>query len=1052
MRQNSNEVWRGKIWGSSEAYLVLDKLDNIDSTQKYEKVKAILRLKELTEQSKVDFLASTFTKSDNERKFLLWSEKYVEEISLETLAEKMIGWTPTTYSNPFQNTFIRLNFAPIQSQVLSLFSNKLGNIDCFPKYEKVKAILGLKELPEQTKKDFLLSTFAKSDSERKFLFWSEKYVDEVDIETVVDKMINETTTAHSNPFQKTFVRLNIEPIQSQVLSLVSNKLGNIDNLPKYEKVKAILGLKELPEQTKKDFLLSTFAKSDRERKFLFWFEQYVDEVDIETVVDKMINETTTTYSNPFQKIFERITNLDAQSQIVSLFLNKLGSIDNHSKYEKVKAILGVKELSEKAKKDFLCSAFIQSDNEQKFLLWYEGIVHEFDVQYIIEGFAKYKFKKFSYQILFSRLTEDAIKIEIISKVFNQLDKIDDFVKYNEIKKMLTLDFISDIIKPEMLNAIFQKSSYVNKLRLSNDFNQYFDYDVKIATEAALNCTERVFEISLLFDYLIGYEQLGFEKTTWLNSVILELGVSDGLAFLNQISKVHLIKPIKNKFAGIPLIKLIGVKSPNDITYVNDNLSLFPSEYYAQIKSFYHLVSNSGYYRSYSSWQHTKNYSDRILCIEYILKSEILSDQSLLDYYQNTDKTDYINELEYLKSFKELNLVLGAENKDNLIHALITAFIGGFQSAIKDFAKSIKEEALINLLKNIKYLDKEFLDVFLQKELNDFSIPIKLKLWVYDVIDYFDFNQFYFYYFTLNSVERSIFNKKAKARMGATLKQAMLKQREPWEFIKADNESSINKYSATWRSIWFDEGEIRFCINTNCDFSRAFTWDFSEEKFNLLFDYISGRRLKELTIWAKDNIVIKVEGLEELEEVIWKVQIQKEVETGVDIGLRGKSGNRIPINMILRNQCIQLLNQFQLNELEPTRVLEKTFNLEKGGLTVDISLLYSIPINKNEIAIIWESLELEKSKATHIFKCSRDQYGEILSDVEFYLQSKSKVRSSLNSNNFEDVERQKKMKYLCRIDHDNFDFSKWEKSLCEALPELKPLTSNKSGEKNTNPLI
>lgn len=362
--------------------------------------------------------------------------------------------------------------------------------------------------------------------------------------------------------------------------------------------------------------------------------------------------------------------------------------------------------------------------------------------------------------------------------------------------------------------------------------------------------------------------------------------------------------------------------------------------------------------------------------------------------------------------------------------------------MKGFAKSIKEEALLNLLKNIKYLDKEFLSIFLENEISNFSIPMKLKLWIYDLSEYFDFNQFCFYYFTLNSIEKSIFNKKAKAIMGATLKQGMLKLREPWEFIKADSESNIYKYSAKWRSIWFDEGEIRFCVDTNCNFSNAFKWDFSEEKFNLLFDYISGRRLKDLTIEVKDDFIIKVEGLEELEEVIWKVQFQNEVETGVGFGMRSKSINRIPINIILRNQCIQLLNQFQLNELEPTRVLEKTFNLAKGGLTVDISLLYSIPINKNEIAIIWESLELEKSKATHVFKCSRDEYGKIFSDIESYLQSKSKVRSSLNSNNSEDIERQNKMKHLCRIDHDNFDFSKWEKSLFEALPELKLLTSNK----------
>ena len=141
-------------------------------------------------------------------------------------------------------------------------------------------------------------------------------------------------------------------------------------------------------------------------------------------------------------------------------------------------------------------------------------------------------------------------------------------------------------------------------------------------------------------------------------------------------------------------------------------------------------------------------------------------------------------------------------------------------------------------------------------------------------------------------------------------------------------------------------------------------------------------------------------------------------------------------MLLRNQCIQLLNNFQIKELEPTRVLEKTFNPNKGGIGVDISLLYSIPINEYEVAIIWESLELEKAKATHIFKCIRTEYENIFSEIEYYLSRSSKVRSTLNSKDVDAIKHQTKLRYLSRIEHDNFNFSKWENSLYEILPELK----------------
>jgi cold shock CspA family protein len=1011
------------------------KLGSIDSVQKYSKVKAILGLNEVKEKIKKEFVELTFSNSDSVRRYLLWSENYVNEIDLEAITDNMILEKVTSYHNPFMNIFSRISNELVQKQLLILFLEKLEIIDSERKYKLVKAILDLKEVHEKSKNDFLDLSYTRSDSARKFLFWHENYVNEIDLEAVTDNMILEKVTSYHNPFKNIFTKICDGLDQIQVLTLFSNKLENIDSDVKYNVVKAILGLTEVQEKSKSEFLNLAYARSDSARKFLFWYENFVNEFNLEAVTDNMISDNSTSYSNTYQKIFEKIFNEFDQTEVLNLFLNKIGYIDSSKKYEKIIIILKLNEISEKVKKEFLDLVFVKSDNVRKFLFWYYGLVHEFDIQFIIKVITDGIFSNISYDTIFSRFPESIDKTGLISKVIRQIGDVDDFSKYNNIKKILDSNMIKEFINKDILEEIFQKSSFVNKLRLSYDFHEYFKYNLQTITHQALNCNERILEISLLFDYIIESKFPVHKITDWLDNVMHELNVSENLSFLYQISKIILLKPLKNKFAGKSLIKLIGVTFPNVISYVNSNLSLFPPEYHTQIRSFYHLVTSNGYYRHYSAWQHTKIYEDRILCIEHILKSESLSNQIILEYYQNSTSADYINEIEILRSFKELHIILTSDNKDELIHQLMSCFIDGFQASIKDFKKSIKEETFINLLKNIHYIDKEFLSKFLENKIIDFDIPLKLKLWVYGIINYFDFNQYCFYYFTLNSIERSIFNKKAKALMGETLKQSMLKQREPWELIYIENETAIKKYSATWRSIWFDDSEIRFCIDTNANFSEPFTWNFSEEKFNFLFDYISGRKLKELTIWTQNNFVYKVEGLDELEELIWKVQIQKEVETGSGLSLRNKLVNKIPINMILRNQCIQLLNQFQLNELEPTRVLEKTINLEKGGITVDISLLYSIPINKNDIAIIWESLEFEKSKATHIFKCFRDEYVEIFSDIEYYLQSRSKVRSSLNSNSIEDVERQKKMKYLCRIDHDNFDFSKWEKSLYEVLPEL-----------------
>ena len=364
------------------------------------------------------------------------------------------------------------------------------------------------------------------------------------------------------------------------------------------------------------------------------------------------------------------------------------------------------------------------------------------------------------------------------------------------------------------------------------------------------------------------------------------------------------------------------------------------------------------------------------------------------------------------------------------------------NSLQKILKEFTDEEILKKIVLAQRKDENFISRIARLYAN-LPISIMLRLWLNDIYGKFDYYQFVNYYFTLNSIERRIFNKKAKAMMTEEIKSSMLKMKEPWKLIETINndiEESIQIFSATWKSIWFRDGYIMICIDKESRFTDCYNWNFSEEKMNLLYEYISGRKLRELRITVVNNKIKDIEGLEDLEEVIWKIEIQKEIETGV-IGnsILNKSGSiKIPVNMVLRNRCIQFLNRLQLSELEPTRVIEKAYNLTRGGISVDVSLLYSIPINYYEIAIIWESLELEKAKRTHIFKCGRDEFKSIFNDIEVNLSSQIKIRSKLNSSDYDDVNYQKKLRYISGINHDNLDYKKWESDLFEVLPELKEM--------------
>lgn len=441
-------------------------------------------------------------------------------------------------------------------------------------------------------------------------------------------------------------------------------------------------------------------------------------------------------------------------------------------------------------------------------------------------------------------------------------------------------------------------------------------------------------------------------------------------------------------------------------------------------------------------------------------NKLFDNAKLINGIFNFNFEEFLNKLEHLinknMDLKEAMLlidILKLDNSKNYSAQKLNSNINFWILWFSDLESTIFTKNLIG------FLDEEIITKFMiaQRKDENFiakiiklysSLPpsIILKLWLNDIHGNFDYKLFSNYYFTLNSNERKVFNKRAKAFMNEVITTSIYKQKEPWKLIKtfySDNEELVKTYSASWKSIWFRDGYILICIDKEPKFSEPYFWDFSEEKLNLLNEYISGKKLSELKITVIGDKIKNIEGLDYLEEIIWKLEIQREIYSeNIGSNILDKTSDlKIPANMIIKNCCIQFLNQLQLRELEPTRIIEKTYNMKSGSITIDVSLLYSIPINNFEIAIIWESLELEKSKRTHIFKCSSDEYKKKFNDIEDNLVNQIKVRSKLNSSDFEDVNYQKKLKYLSGINHDNLDYNKWKSDLFELLPELKNLNIN-----------
>jgi hypothetical protein len=473
------------------------------------------------------------------------------------------------------------------------------------------------------------------------------------------------------------------------------------------------------------------------------------------------------------------------------------------------------------------------------------------------------------------------------------------------------------------------------------------------------------------------------------------------------SNFLLLKPKKNKYYGFPLIKLMTI----DIAYINKNIEVFDDP----ILSLVHTSLYRSKSHHHSNYVTSDMYNSLVRFVERTLNTYNFKELLLGDTVTEPTKINVI------KNLKKLSNHFGIEEyTQDFFQNEALNFVESIKNDLVYFIKN--EDEFIERMISIYQIDSNVCEEFLNNHIINFSTYVKLKLWVNDVYEVFDYNNYGFYYFRLNKYEKKRYNEKAKALMKEKLKKMMIAQRVPWEYNYTD-ENGINFYSASWRSVWFLDGALKICVKEVEEeniFSEPYEWSYCEEKFNFLFGYLSRKKVENLTIQEKNGKILEIIGLNILGESIYKANLEKEInEKGLNKVLKQEGLNKIPPSLIIKNQCVMYLNEIQDTDKTPTRILEISKDTN-ANVSADVSLLFTIT-KDSVVFVMWESLEFHKSKATHIFKMSVEEYPKYIEDISKFLRENLKVRSKLNS--FQEEEK-KKLRYLGRIDHDNFDFNKW----------------------------
>ena len=235
----------------------------------------------------------------------------------------------------------------------------------------------------------------------------------------------------------------------------------------------------------------------------------------------------------------------------------------------------------------------------------------------------------------------------------------------------------------------------------------------------------------------------------------------------------------------------------------------------------------------------------------------------------------------------------------------------------------------------------------------------------------------------------------------------------------------------WRNLYYKNGAIQIFIDKTTA-TEDYKWEVAQEEWNLLTqEYFNNRQIEDIIVEVDNNNRIKsINGLEDVEVKIVFAKIRKYGTAETKAEVTNNEVIKIMHNVAARNQCINFLAR-QKSDYNVIDIHELVTD-QYGSLRRDVSFIFPIKDNFDNIYLVWESAEFEKSKATHIFKCKESMNEEVENNIKEFIESTIKC-SRLNSSEIEDRKIKADLHYLCRVDHDNTDHLAWEDKMREVMP-------------------
>ncbi len=831
----------------------------------------------------------------------------------------------------------------------------------------------------------------------------------------------------------------------------------------YKLVKEIVASNKINEQEKNTFLKSAFDKTNAEYQYKLFFDNlvliseqeqsillqryltfignicisnYAKFIDIAhsdkiaklakvPFIESAFENTNSEYQYKMLNDGLLILSEEKQIEFLKNYLFELGSI-SFSNYEKIKNIAKSDRFEKSAKDIFLKSAIENSNAEYHYKMLIEDNLLNIQNET----------SKLQIKLLQKYLTK--INIIDIDSNWNVYDRN---WKSNTIKFIAQSNLIEKNSKDAFLKSAFEKSTAECQYKLLFEDNliniqnetpesqinllskfERLDLDkIKIISESD-KLEETVKDAFLKSAFKKSTTEIQYEML-FGNSLIKDIYFK--LGFLISATQCGRMTFTKGSYAGETYFEVLE----RDIEYLHKNKSN------SDIKKFYTI--KHGYWR-YSGGEKNQYY----LSSKYKQWKEVWI--SILEDINNKIENkkifsvdsgieEFFNLIAQINDVRELFYIFRIEFNENDFKIGI---IKSIEQLNFDFIENVKN---YRILACIKRCNPEFYSSLFEKNYPNILKIDRLYLWLNNLNSYYNYLELVQSAWQLSNDERKLLNKRIKEYAKDERLQKFYNQIPVAEIIEK-TESTIT-YKCKWRNLYYKNGSIQVFFDKSTS-SEDYMWDSSREEWNLLTqEYFNNRRIDDIIVTINhNNLITKITGIEDIEVKIVIAEVRKNGTLDRKTNISTSQISKIIHNISARNQCINFLAS-QDSDFNVLDIQELVTN-DYGSLRRDVSFIFPIPNNKGNMYLIWESAEFEKSKATHIFKCSIEELEDMEFKIKDFIESNLRTRSRLNSVEIDDLKVKIELQYFCRVNHDSVEYQVWENRMREVLPFLKRNAKNK----------